>query len=376
MRVLCYISTVFKEGGGISNVMLNYYREIWRQSDRPSKLVIDFMSYGEIDEKLSAEVSEHGGSYYQLPKRTSNPIRHIKEYIRALEGEPYDILHFNYDSGLDAIELWESRWRVPLVICHVHNTKLRYNYISSLVKPIVRMSCNYALACSQTAGESLFGDSTPFAVLNNAINIDKFSYDSVARMKMRKRLGIADNVFCVGTVGRMSIGNQKNTDFLIRLYSVLHKMRPSTSLVIVGDGELMSDWRALVNQLGVKDSVTFAGFQTNVVDYMQAFDIFCFPSKWEGLGTVAIEAQALGLTVLASDAVPNEVKLTDHLRFLPIGEGDEEVWAREIIKDMDEEYDRGATKDCLREQLRNGGYDIATEAEKLLKIYGCLSNGA
>lgn len=357
------------EGGGISTVMLNYYREIWRQSESQGSLVIDFMSYGEIDEKLNGEVRAHGGRYLQLPNRTRNPIRHYKEYLSILEKTSYDVLHFNYDSGLDAIELWESRKRVPLLICHVHSTRLRYNYINWFVKPLVRRSYNCALSCSNAAGESLFGENADFIVLNNAIDTGKFSYNSEVRKSMRKKLGISDDTFCVGNVGRMNSGNPKNTGFLIKAYAVLHEARPNTTLVIIGDGDLMGEWRALADELGVSDSTIFVGFKTNVTDYMQVFDVFCFPSRWEGLGTVAIEAQAAGLPVLASDAVPKEVKLTDRLRFLPIGEGDKEVWVTEIAQIMDKVYNRETSREFVQKQIRDSGYDIAVEAEKLLSIY-------
>ena len=74
----------------------------------------------------------------------------------------------------------------------------------------------------------------------------------------------------------------------------------------MGAGELKEEIKAKVNQLGLINVVTFMGSRADVQDFYQAFDVFVFPSLYEGLGVVAIEAQCSGLPCVMSDIIPKE----------------------------------------------------------------------
>lgn len=62
------------------------------------------------------------------------------------------------------------------------------------------------------------------------------------------------------------------------------------------------------------------GSKTNTEDYYQAMDIFVFPSLWEGLGIVAIEAQANGLPCILSENIPDDVMLTNYTHKVPLSD--------------------------------------------------------
>ena len=368
IKVLCVIMTEFFEGGGLTTVMLNYYRELWSHPEYANKLQIDFLSHGSIKDDLREEIESHGCRFFTMPGRKSDPIGHYKTFAKVVSGANYDAMHYNCNSGMDGLELAIAKKHIANRICHVHNSRPSYPFLHSLLKGLLNKSYTHAVATSESAGRWLYGESE-FTVLNNAIDVRKFSFDGDVRCRMREELGIGDNCFCVGNVGRMNPGNPKNTGFLLRVYAIIHKECPNTRLVIVGDGELKSEWEALAERLSVSDSVIFSGFRTNVSDYMQAFDVFCFPSSWEGLGMVAIEAQASGLPCLISDAVPSEVLLTDQCKSLPITEASERLWANEVLSIMGSEHNREASRRHVQEQIREGGYDISTEVEKLVDIY-------
>ena len=70
---------------------------------------------------------------------------------------------------------------------------------------------------------------------------------------------------------------------------------------------------------------------------MQAMDVFVFPSKYEGLGIVLIEAQKSGLPCFSSDAVPDYTKVTNLVTFLSLDQ-DEKEWAGEVLRMKDDEY--------------------------------------
>ena len=94
-------------------------------------------------------------------------------------------------------------------------------------------------------------------------------------------------------------------------------------------------------------------------------DMFLFPSIFEGLGIVAIEAQASGLPILSSDTVPRETNLTPLIQYLPLN--DKERWVTSIFKIVEDK------KSCKRqsyvEDIREKGYDIKDVSERLVKFY-------
>ena len=112
--------------------------------------------------------------------------------------------------------------------------------------------------------------------------------------------------------------------------------------------------------MNLQDKVTFTGARLDVDKLVQAMDIFVFPSRFEGLGIVLIEAQAAGLKCITSkEKVPYEVNITDNVKFVELAENPEE-WAESIRKIEEEHVERG---NCLP-LIVKAGYDINTETKK------------
>lgn len=369
VKVLCVIMTKFFEGGGLSTVMLNYYRELWQWPVYADRLQIDFLSHGDIKDELRAEIEAHGCHFFSMPGRKSNPIGHYRTFDTVLRNGNYDVLHYNCNSGLDGLELAIAKKYVNNRICHIHNSSPRYPLGHRILVGTLRRSYTKAVAVSEESGRWLYGDGADFEVLNNAIDVHKFSYDATVRERKRAELGVGDNTFVVGSIGRMKKGDQKNTGFLIRVFALAHKRMPDSRLVIVGDGDLRPRWEHMASELSVADAIDFLGFRTDVAEWMQAFDVFCFPSRWEGLPLAAVEAQAAGLPVLASETIPHEIGITPLVSFLPIGEEDERAWADEILLRAKEPLPKRGDPD-IAQNLSVSGYDIRHEVEKLVALYG------
>jgi glycosyltransferase involved in cell wall biosynthesis len=118
------------------------------------------------------------------------------------------------------------------------------------------------------------------------------------------------------------------------------------------------------------NDVIFAGVVPNVYDYMQSIDFFLFPSLYEGLGMVLIEAQTSGLKCFTSlGTVPTESSVTNLVSYLPLERG-AKYWADEIYKAKDyNRYDR-------LDEIKKAGYDAKTSAIQLQNIYIELYNNA
>lgn len=367
MRILCIITTGFVTGGGLTAVMMNYYRCLWEKKKCENDMEICFMSQNKLSENLKNEISMHGSKYFKLPSRKSNPIGHYREMHNILEKNSFDVLHLNCNSATGAFDLLVAKKYVPNRIVHIHNSSTQYPLVHKLMLPIFRKSYTKAVAVSKTAGDWIFGE-FPFSILNNAIDTRKFEYNQIERLNMRRKYNISDDTYLIGHVGKMHT-DQKNQEFLIQIFPEIKKNISNAKLLFVGDGKNLTGHKQLASLLGCETDVIFAGFQTNINEYMQMFDLFCFPSRFEGLGMVTIEAQAAGLQCIVSASVPEEVAVTDKVKFIGIEEKDKKSWVKEIVTCRANTTQRENTKEIIHEQIKKNGFDIEVECEKLLDLY-------
>lgn len=201
-----------------------------------------------------------------------------------------------------------------------------------------------------------------FRVIPNGLDLDVCHYDAAVREEVRRQMGW-DGKRIVGHVGRFN--EQKNHRFLIDVFEKLHEMQPDTQLVLIGQGELEEEIRERVAQKGLTEAVSFLGVRDDVIRLYQGMDLFLFPSLFEGLGIVLIEAQACGLPVLTSDAIPAEAFVTDIMQAMPLT-ASAQTWADKAQKLLCDAAPRGDTRDSIAK----AGYDIRCLAETLKSVYG------
>jgi glycosyltransferase involved in cell wall biosynthesis len=129
-----------------------------------------------------------------------------------------------------------------------------------------------------------------------------------AREAARKELGLDGAVPLVGVVGRLE--PQKGHAYLLDAWpAVIHEF-PDARLLLVGDGALRGALHARARAVGAGDSVIFAGFRADVPRMLDAVDIVCLPSLYEGMPLTAIEAAAMARPVVATavDGTPEVVR--------------------------------------------------------------------
>ena len=117
-----------------------------------------------------------------------------------------------------------------------------------------------------------------------------------------------------------------------------------------------------VKKLGIEESVIFLGLRKDVERILQAFDVFVFPSLYEGLPLTLIEAQAAGLPCIISDEVPNEAIVTNLVSVSSLKESPEK-WAEKIDKT------RCTVRKIQIEEIIKSGYDINDNAKRLQEYY-------
>ena len=220
-------------------------------------------------------------------------------------------------------------------------------------------------ACSYAAASFFYSDSViegeKYKEIVNAIDCDKFAFNKEARDRIRKELNLEDK-FVLGNVGRLH--SQKNQSFLIDVFKEVLKKRKDAVLLIVGQGPEEKMLKGKVKELKLTKSVKFLGVRVDIPALFSAMDVFVFPSNYEGLGIVLIEAQASGLYCKASRfRIPEGAKLTELVDFISLDFGPR-AWAERISK-IDRNYERISRKD----EITQKGFNIKTEAVKLTKFF-------
>ena len=344
--------------GGAEAFIMNLYRNIDR-----TKVQFDFLLRS-TENLYNDEIESLGGRIFltaTFPRHAWQNYKDTEAFFT--EHKEYAIIHVHgnallYMSGL----LLAKKTGIPVRIMHSHNTQTRkpiFRLIHEGNKLFIHSLATTQLACSEAAGEWMF-KGYDCTVVNNGIDVKEYLYNAAAREEIRKEFQL-DGKFVVGHIGRFL--RSKNHSFLLDIFSEIHKQNEAAVLLLIGTGLLEESIREQVRQLGLEDAVIFAGVRNDVEKMLQAMDVFLFPSLFEGLGIVAVEAQAAGLHTIVSEAVPKEAFLTELIESIPLSAPKEE-WAEKVLR-----YQQGYERPNTFEQLRNAGYDIESVAKEMERFY-------
>jgi glycosyltransferase involved in cell wall biosynthesis len=363
-RIL-YINGGLMDQGGISSFMMNYYRNLDK-----SKFQIDFIVHGFEIGFFDEEIKSLGGRIFNIPKRSTSFFGNINNLKKIIDPKNYQIVHSNMDAmNLLVMKISKDKG-IPIRISHSHNTQHITNnkikkFILDILKKFINNYATHLFACSYDAGKWLYGkkiiEQGNVKIINNAIDFKKFSFDLSIRTKLRKLLNL-EGFYVIGCVGRFDY--QKNHLFLIEVIAILVKLKSNIKLILVGDGHLRGLIEKRVNDLNISDNVILLGSRSNIYELYNIFDFFILPSIFEGLGMVLIEAQANGLSCLASTKVPAESNILNKIIFLDLEKGSK-YWADIIFNIINYDNNRIVEKSVFD----STGYSIDIEAKKLSSIY-------
>ena len=346
--------------GGLETFIMNVFRNINRD-----KFDFTFLCEEEIVGDYEDEIISLEGSIKHLPtimkggflKRN---LTRIKERIKFFRVQGDFILHIHTNSAAHAylITYAARKSGVNKIIVHSHNTKSKDKIEHRFFKPLLKRSKIIRLACGKEAGRWLFGKKK-YRVINNGIDTRQFAFSAEKRALMREKLNLGD-CFTIIHVGRFVAA--KNHGFLLDIFNQVLQSEPKSKLLLVGNGELQDETSEKARILGISDAVCFLGTRTDINDIMQAADVFCLPSLFEGLPVVLVEAQCSGLQCVVSDKVTYDANISGKVYFIPL-EVPPGLWAQKLI----------ATKNAGRydalDVIAKKGYDIKSTVDELSGIY-------
>lgn len=298
--------------GGVETWLMNVLRKIDRKQYK-----MDFLVHTTQPCAYDDEVRSLGSKIIPClyPHKPWLYARNFKQAL--LENGPYDIVHSHVHHFSGFILRLASKLGIPKRIAHSHNDTVmaesKKGFIRQIYLYLMKIGINQystlGLACSQKAAAALYGSKwqgdARWQVLYYGIDLEPF-HCNYEKDTVRSELGIPTNALVVGHVGRFV--EQKNHTFLIDIFAALTKKEPNSFLLLVGDGPMRSSIEKKVDNLCIRDKVIFAGIRGDIPRLMKgAMDMFVFPSIYEGLPVVLIEAQAAGLPCIISNVVTEEV---------------------------------------------------------------------
>ena len=347
------------ETGGTQALLMNLYRNIDRE-----KIQFDFLVEYPNKEFYDDEIIKLGGKiYYSNVREDKNIIEFEKQLKKIIKENNYKIIHVHtYSIGYFVLKT-AKKCGVPVRIAHSHSNNMTNDFKKSFKVILQKLYPIYAtnyMACSEDAGRYLFKN-RKFTILNNSIDSEKFIFSKKIRNKVRKELNLNEK-FVVGHVGRFR--PEKNHSFLLDIFLEIKKQKPNAILLMIGNGDSSKQIIKKINELSLQDSVILLKNRNDVNELYQAMDVFIFPSIYEGLGIVAIEAQASGIPCVCSSGLPKESKITDLYIKLSINDSAKK-WANVAINN---------SKNILaftntQKYVIKANYDVKSVAKKLVIYY-------
>jgi glycosyltransferase involved in cell wall biosynthesis len=362
--------------GGIELWLLHVLKRIDRRryqmdflvvGDRPGTKVQEF-------ERLGSRVILCPGP--RRPWRLTQAIRFAHGFRTALRRfGPYDVIHAHIHHYDGFVLRLAAKHQVPIRIAHSHNdtrpaeagASWPRRWYLAFMKRWIQRYATQCLAVSRSAAEDLFGasplrvpavtllpcglDFTPFAVAHD-------------RAGLRTELGLPQDALVLGHVGHFHW--RKNHDWLLLVAAEAFLREPRARLVLVGDGERMSEIRDRAAALGIAERVALVGSRDDIAAMMQAMDVFVFPSHHEGLGLVLLEAQASGLPCVLSDALPEEADVVPSLIHRLSLNAPPAVWAEHILHAV--RAPRPSQADALQ-SVTESAFEICRSLRGLREVY-------
>ena len=282
-RICIYCQTW--ESGGIEAFIYNILTHM-----EISGLEIDIVVEVQKESVFTNRLKARGIRFRELSGSHRRPTENYRRFAKLMGEQRYDVLHLNVFQALQLSYLHlAKKLGIPVRIAHSHNTMLRRSKTRVLkmgIHKIARMlfagDATEFWACSQDAADFLFPaqliGKRGCRVVPNGIALQRFQFNAAERLAVRKRLHL-ENAFVVGNVGRLC--QQKNQKFLLEVFGQVHAAESTARLLLVGEGEMLTELQKEAARLSLDDVVIFYGTSTRVEELLWAMDVFVFLRDWE-----------------------------------------------------------------------------------------------
>lgn len=228
-------------------------------------------------------------------------------------------------------------------------TSLPFRTFLLLRNGVLRRADAFVAICSEVARELVAGGvrQSKIQMIPNSVDTTRFRpVDQHQKRRLRVRLGISQEEKIVIFTGRLV--SYKGLPLLLRVWREIARRHKRTRLLLVGSGGLdihncEAELRTYVDAHALRRSVRFTGSVDNVHEFVQASDIFVFPSENEAFPISLIEGMACGLPVISTPVGGVKDVLEHQYNGLVVQPGD--------FQELDEALDALITDSSLSARL-------------------------
>lgn len=355
--------------GGVQAVMMNIVRTLNKEIKFDVLVFTDEVRYHE------AEFKNYGGEIFRIPnykgsrsvrKRLDYYVRFFRIYRNMItilnNNGPYDAIHCNnyFESGICLLAA--KKVGIPIRISHSHSVQdpnehknfLR-KYYDLFLKLLIEKNATIKIGCSLNACKYLFFNWQNSLVIRNGIDLQKFNPLNYNNKIVRNGIRFIH-------IG--SFSENKNQVFVVKVFSLIKDKLSGAELVLIGWGEYFNKINEAIVKEKVQDCVKILPHDSNIALELFQADYMLFPSKYEGLGMVLIEAQAMGVKCFVSTGVQKEADL-GLCNFISLNKNAEE-WADIIFQKIKNDNKERRYVDMI-------SYDMQQVRQEYRKIYGVLN---
>jgi len=209
------------------------------------------------------------------------------------------------------------------------------------------------------------------STIPNGIDAFRFVADPVLRAKERVKLAPGPVRFIIGGVGRLE--KQKRFDLLIDAFATIRGEYADSVLLIAGDGTLKSQLQQQIDRLGISGCCRLVGHVANISSFYHALDLFVQSSDYEGTPNVVLEAMAMRVPVVVTDAGGTRDIIADRTDGLIVATGSVQGLAQAITESLSNEVESRLRADRARSKVENE-LSFLSRNRKLENIYRSMVN--
>ena len=237
-----------------------------------------------------------------------NDLRVLTKMARSMRKYHRAIVH-THSSKAGILGRFAARLAgVPIIIHTVHGWSF-HNRMSPLTRrtyiQLERLAASFSDAIITVSNRDIekglaagIGSRQQYHLIRSAIPLDEFDPSKFNHNAVRQELGIPDDVYVIGNIGRFS--PQKNPLDWIRIAGEINRTVDNVHFLLVGDGPLRSEVEMMLKSKGLWERTTLTGLRRDVPRMLSVMDIFMLTSLWEGLPRTIPQAMTMGIPVIAN----------------------------------------------------------------------------
>jgi glycosyltransferase involved in cell wall biosynthesis len=320
----------------------------------------DTSKFKDIASKIYQVSMAHGISF----SADRSAIKQIRKLVKKMEP---DVVYAHSSKAGALTRLACLGLKIPVIYnphgwaFNMRQSKLKtcaYRLIEKIQAPFTTKIVCISKSEQKSALDNKICKSDKLEVIPNGID---FAEIDKAKKITRKELGIPEDAFVVGQVGRLT--RQKAPDIFVEMASRVKQEVPNAYFLMVGNGDQEAEIRQKIKSLGLEDSFLITGWVENPTSYINCMDVATLLSRWEGFGLVLAEYMYCRVPIVATkvDAIPYVVE--DDVNGLLVDVDDSSIAAEAVIKIRNSSDLRNSLVNSGLKSVRNK-YDVTRVAEQ------------